>query len=263
VVIYTRGSSGVGRTIGNEVLLRDRLVQLGARAVICCDFRAVTLPQQLGYAMHADVVVGLHGAGLVNSIIAPGGVITVELKTAYGYGLTLFALATEARRGTFIEVDVRDHHIWGKPGQGRNHPVDEDLVGRVVAALQLALHRQEEERRNSTITSALERPSSAATLGAGLFMPLPRPPPSNTSESGPRKTGKALGGGDLAVFPFPAVAYDASALPAAADLDYLRHLLGPTVAAAPAQCAAMPLASYWKFVGEKGVKDKYCLACQL
>ena len=46
--------------------------------------------------MHADVIVGMHGAGLMNSVFAKKGVVLVELKTVYGYEVDLFALAADA-----------------------------------------------------------------------------------------------------------------------------------------------------------------------
>jgi hypothetical protein len=56
IVFYTRGSSGKGRSMQNEVLLVRYLVERGAFVVFCCDFSSVALDQQLAYAAHADVV---------------------------------------------------------------------------------------------------------------------------------------------------------------------------------------------------------------
>lgn len=56
VVIYTRGSSGQGRTIQNEALLGSELMARGAEVMHCCDFGKVGLEQQLYIASQADVV---------------------------------------------------------------------------------------------------------------------------------------------------------------------------------------------------------------
>ena len=56
VVIYTRGSSGLGRTIQNEALLKQELQSRGADVLHCCDFTRVGLAQQLYIARQADVV---------------------------------------------------------------------------------------------------------------------------------------------------------------------------------------------------------------
>lgn len=56
VVLYTRGSSGRGRTIQNELLLVQAFKERGAEAFICCDFGSTSLEQQLYYAYHADLV---------------------------------------------------------------------------------------------------------------------------------------------------------------------------------------------------------------
>jgi hypothetical protein len=99
---------------------------------------------QLGYAYHADVIIGLHGAGLVNNYYAPRGVITVELKTIYGYDLTLFAVSGEARLGSHIELNIKPYHQWGKP-QSKNRPMDAPLIDRIVAGIDMVLQYQDRE----------------------------------------------------------------------------------------------------------------------
>lgn len=269
IVIYSRGNAGGGRSIGNETLLQDRLRSLGARAVICCDFAGgVTLIQQFGYGVHADAIVGLHGAGLINNIYAPRGVITVELKTIYGYGLTLFATSAEARGGPFIELNIKDYHIWGAPGQSRSKPMDEPLIGRVVASLQQVIQNREESAQVGKSTE------SAATLLStliemnfrkDLFHHLKIPDGRN---------------GDIVIYPYPTDAlFDAhyrsrldtqKALTSPyqqlseverSQLDFLLHLLGPEVSETRAQCAKLPVSAYWAHTGEKNVHNKYCLSC--
>ena len=56
VVLYTRGTSGRGRSIAGEQLIVDRLTALGARVAVCCDYNSASLEQQLALAAHADVV---------------------------------------------------------------------------------------------------------------------------------------------------------------------------------------------------------------
>lgn len=56
IVVYSRGSSGKGRSMKGEELLVSALQQRGAAATLCCDFGRLTLDQQLSYAVHADVV---------------------------------------------------------------------------------------------------------------------------------------------------------------------------------------------------------------
>lgn len=283
VVIYTRGSAGFGRVLPGEDALREHLNSLGASTHICCNFRNVTLLQQLGYAVHADVVLGLHGAGLVNTILAPEGVITVELKTIYGYGLTLFALASDARRGTFIELDVRDHHIWGKPGQSRNRPVDQVLIDRVVFALAQALNQ-----RNKLTGASSREIERSINFRQKLFVPLPRSTgdshsdnlafSSGTSLHPPHKS-NALGGGDLMMLPYPvsSTLYSKYILSLNGNsesstnrtveerggLDFLFHILGPTIQEAPQQCMSMTISRYWEFVSEKEAMNKYCTTCQM
>lgn len=243
-MIYTRGSSGLGRSIGNETGLRDRLRSLGAIAHICCDFKEVTFTEQLGYAAHADVILGLHGAGLINNIYAPPGSLTVELKTVYGYGLTLFAVSTEARGGTFIELNIKDYHIWGQPGLSRNKPIDEPLTDRIVSGLVQALARREQLR--SQAASRMIKPAAdelmllrAAASRQSLFEPLRTP---------------AARIGDVVIHPCSMDAFlkslvastdqqPMSKLSEPEQLDYMLHILGPAVSAAPSQCAMLPVMS--------------------
>lgn len=303
VVIYTRGSSGVGRTIQGEELLRDRLLALGARAAICCDFRKVSLSDQLGYAVHADAIIGLHGAGLINNLFAPTGTITVELKTIYGYGLTLFAVSSDARQGSFVEINIKDYHIWGKPGQSRNKPIDEPLMSRITDALftvlgytessQLALAAAEQrgvgvpvphtptmqDQQKLLHTAQLELNTLInKNLQRDLFVPLQSTP------SVPRPRG------DLTMYSYPNTAFEAAmtALAAAnqshyssannhsaptaslssetsSQLDFLFHPLGPQISDVHAQCARLTVSAYWEHlhVTMKDVHERYCVACTL
>ncbi len=263
IVIYSRGNAGGGRSIGNETLLQDRLRDLGARAIICCNFANVTVTQQLGYGVHADVIIGLHGAGLINNIYAPRGVITVELKTIYGYGLTLFATSAEARGGSFVELNIKDYHVWGAPGKSRNKPVDDSLVGRIVASLYQVMREKEQSRKASKKYTGSASTAMSELLETNfrkdLFHPLKIP------------DGRT---GDIVIYPYPTEAlliahnrsnadspYQQVSRVELSQLDFLLHLLGPEVSETRAQCAKLPVSSYWALTGEKNVHNKYCLSC--
>ena len=56
IVIYSRGSSGKGRSMQGEDLLLKGLQEEGAAVVMCCDFERTSLEDQLSFALHADVV---------------------------------------------------------------------------------------------------------------------------------------------------------------------------------------------------------------
>ena len=239
IVLYTRGSSGVGRSMAGETHIAEALRGLGARVEICCDFRApggVSLELLLGYATHADVVMGLHGAGLMNAVFARRGVMTVELKTQYGYALDLFALVTvEGRLGTHIELNVRN---YARPGGLK--PVDAALVRRVQHALlqvlatkgqqelqQAMLWRQEQQQQRERAGTA-----RAVAVGGGGGPDGGRMVVGLGDSLGLLEylggTGKGKGkgkGGDMVLHPHPAaVAYATSpraqigALPAAVPL---------------------------------------------
>ena len=263
IVIYSRGNAGGGRSIGNETLLQDRLRGLGARAVICCDFAGVSVTQQLGYGVHADAIIGLHGAGLINNIYAPRGAITVELKTIYGYGLTLFATSAEARGGSFVELNIKDYHIWGGPGKSRNRPMDDSLIGRIVASVHQVMQEREKSEKvdrkfkgsASTAMSKLVETNFRKDLFHHLKIPDGRT-------------------GDIVIYPYPTEPllrahnrsnadspYQQVSRVELSQLDFLLHLLGPEVSETRAQCAKLPVSSYWAHTGEKNVHNKYCLSC--
>jgi hypothetical protein len=79
-------------------------------------------------------IMGLHGAALVHGIFAPRGIVTLELKTLYGYGSSLFALVADAREGTHAQVDVRNYFI-----AGGHKPIDPPLIERVINTLIVAV----------------------------------------------------------------------------------------------------------------------------
>mmetsp|Transcript_18941 Transcript_18941/g.19059 ORF Transcript_18941/g.19059 Transcript_18941/m.19059 type:complete len:384 (+) Transcript_18941:1-1152(+) len=139
MLLVTRGDGGLGRSIQREAMIVRRLESGGALVTICCDFGKTDLTTQLSYAVHADVIIGLHGAGLVNAIFAPRGCLVVELKTLYGYSTDIFLRTTDARRGTHVHIDVRD---YSTPGQV--HRVDSALTERVYYSIATALRLQRE-----------------------------------------------------------------------------------------------------------------------
>ena len=132
IVIYTRGSSGQGRSLANEAGLVQSLARLGHHAAICCH-GAATIYEQIGFAAYADVVVGMHGAALVHAIFSPRGIHVVELKGGYGYTSSLFALVTDSRSGIHSHIDIRDYQL-----QAGYRPIDDALSNRVAMQLQLA-----------------------------------------------------------------------------------------------------------------------------
>jgi hypothetical protein len=127
IAYYSRGNGPGGRSMPNESMLIKALRDQGA-AVIVQHANKMSLKSQLEIAYHADVIMGVHGAGLVHAFIAPPGVIVVELKTVYAYNSDMFVLAADAARGVHVHVDISG-------GGARGVSMDEMLVRRVLAAL--------------------------------------------------------------------------------------------------------------------------------
>lgn len=55
-VLYTRGDSGLGRTMAKETLLLDILKILGMETNFCCDFDCNTVEHQVSLAYYSDMV---------------------------------------------------------------------------------------------------------------------------------------------------------------------------------------------------------------
>jgi hypothetical protein len=135
IVVYSRDGNGNGRSFAGEDLLIERLQQAGAAAVKCCNYGKTTLEEQIALAYQADVVMGIHGAALAHAVFGPRGLLTLELKTMYGYGSTVFARISDSRRGLHAQVNV--HGYW-RPGGHK--PIDEPLVRRILALLRQGMH---------------------------------------------------------------------------------------------------------------------------
>ncbi len=58
IAFFTRGDSSSGRSIKNEEAIVSALLARGAHATLCCNFKTMTLKEQLGFGVYADVVMG-------------------------------------------------------------------------------------------------------------------------------------------------------------------------------------------------------------
>mgnify|MGYP006077643425 CR=1 FL=1 len=146
--------------MGGEELLIQQLQARGAIVAVCCDFGQVSLAQQLGYAIHADVILGQHGAGLANIVFAAPGSMVVELKTLYGYQLDLFRVLTDAVSGVHVHIDVGTDIGAVK--------IDEALASRVVGAMEITSTSQANAKATATApknhNSTRDKPADAYAL---------------------------------------------------------------------------------------------------
>ncbi len=120
VVIVTRNFTGFGLkdpyrklSYTSEVALKNAFEAQGAHAVICCDFTRVvtTVPRLLSYFSHADICVGMHGAGLTNCIfMQPQGII-IEIQSDYGFGFDSYLKIAQMQNGFYIAYDSRKDNI--------------------------------------------------------------------------------------------------------------------------------------------------------
>ena len=165
-----------------EDVMRKLLGAKGARASLCCDFDAPSaLEDQLSYAYHADVIIGLHGAGLIHAIFARRQVGLLELKTLYGYTSTFFLLVVDSRAGIHAQVDVKDYQLVNPPdkpahvvnarqrgprfisqkGPRFNKPIDQPLTERVIEALYRMTEMQRTISRDGDSDSSINDASGS------------------------------------------------------------------------------------------------------
>ena len=239
---------------------------------------------QLGYAYHADAIIGLHGAGLINNYYAPRGVITVELKTIYGYDLTLFAVSGEARLGSHVELNIKPYHRWGKP-QSKNKPMDAPLIDRIVTGIDMVLQYQDREidrinvlkKRNGWEVLYL---SSLATMNfsESLFEAMNHTrsihaiPGDLVMHAYPLKyyeevinISRSYDGGDDVEVGKRSRLYDYDRIissPPFQQLDSQMHILGPISKGLPSMiqaCNRLVIGAYWNHISAD--TNRFCLPC--
>jgi len=234
IVLYTRGNSSLGRSIGNEDRLISQLSREGgANALICCEFsgRGTSFEDQLGFAVHADAVVGLHGAGLTNAVFSRKGVIMVELKGLYGYNLDLFAVVTDARQGIHCQVNILSYH----KREGGHSPIDKRLADRVYKCLVDAVAIGNDDNEN---------------LGNGLG--YDQSLANNQSVFDERPVKSSFAGG----FRYGAQNGDSILGP----INTTQSVLGPDEKDMKKECINLkPFASYWK--STRSNLNDYCKEC--
>lgn len=82
----------------------------------CCDFSTMSIAEMVGFVSTADVVVSLHGAGLINGLFAKRGATLIELHGTYGCDDVIFRRLAQGRQGGYMKVAVdegKESHTIG------------------------------------------------------------------------------------------------------------------------------------------------------
>lgn len=82
--------------------LRREFLSRGVQVEWCCNWRDPC--SVVRTFARADIVVGMHGAGLANALFAREKFVLVELHGSYGANLDLFRKIAQARRGGYVSV---------------------------------------------------------------------------------------------------------------------------------------------------------------
>ena len=109
--------SSYNRVLADPELLSDAFAARGAPMESCCNFNfrggdnggggqhggVAAIAEDLA---SADILVSLHGAGLVNAIFAEDGVVLVELHGSYGADDVIFRRLAQGRKGGYLRARV-------------------------------------------------------------------------------------------------------------------------------------------------------------
>ena len=249
VVIYSRGTTGTARSIANEQLLVSSLksVENGAKYKVIHvmeyntltenskfksinnstnneDIKKFLLLEQLEVILNADIVIGLHGAGLANIIFAPRNTLLIELKHSYGHSLDLFLVMADSRYGQYGQVDLKatpDAVIDEKL------TMNQGIVNRILDIIAASNHAS-----NSTASSLnTKNPSNRHFQQMGKYLDLlMKDDDESHVEQGNR----------------------------------LEDLFGPSVESnLPERCQATKFAEFWKIMKTNIKELKYCQGCML
>ena len=108
------------RWIETPAPMLDAWGELGTSVTECCDFRGDTLEEMMTQVSSADILWGLHGAGLSNFIFCRRGsvLVEVEAKGGYGDGSNFYTAIADARDASYVRVTMQGRAPnpgWIKP----------------------------------------------------------------------------------------------------------------------------------------------------
>jgi len=114
------GGEHYNRVLGDPEQLVAAFASEGIQVEECCDFAEMKIKDMLEIVSKAQVLISLHGAGLINGIFARKGVVLVELHGGYGADDVIFRRLAQGRRGGYMKVKLDeklDSHDLGPGGR--------------------------------------------------------------------------------------------------------------------------------------------------
>jgi Glycosyltransferase 61 len=125
--------------------LKQAFERKGSPAVICCNFQFVSTTKSLvSYFGHADICIGIHGAGLANCILSSENMIVVELQNEHAFGFDSFMKIAHMANGVYVFYDIR--HAVKHRGIGAGSVLDAATIESIVDLCLLLFSRIQEQR---------------------------------------------------------------------------------------------------------------------
>jgi hypothetical protein len=113
IMLIVRRAAKSQRSLDNtSFALLESALQLPS--LHCCDFQKTTMRQQLQIISRASLVIGLHGAGLMNVLFAKQNAVLVELFGSKGLTWVVHRRAVQTIQGGYIAVHIEErqsHHL--------------------------------------------------------------------------------------------------------------------------------------------------------
>jgi capsular polysaccharide biosynthesis protein len=102
--VWQEKKAGTNRYFADYQPILRAFQRHGVEVEVMTDFGGA-VPDQFKLYMQADIIIGLHGAGLTNAMFSRKGVVVVEFKSAYG-SAEVYRKIAQSREGGYVMVPM-------------------------------------------------------------------------------------------------------------------------------------------------------------
>ena len=165
-IVHITRSRDRGRFVSNPDCLSDAAAALQPPLTVvhCCDWSR-PLPELARVFQAADIMLGLHGAGLTNIFLMPPGGVLLELGSFYSFDNNFFGPLSDHLDHLFLRTDARPFSRQGADG----YTLSKDFCAATIStALQAwhRIHQPDVRMRNVNRTDALMPDRTQQTAAA-------------------------------------------------------------------------------------------------